>query len=313
MNWSGADLAGAGDDDRRVLHRAVLRELVDDARHGGLLLPDGDVEAVNALALLVDDRVDGDGGLARLAVADDELALARGRWGPCASMALMPVCSGSLTGWRARMPGALISTRRRCGVSIGPLPSMGCPSALTTRPTSASPTGTSRMRPVRLTTEPSLTPVDVAEERRADVVVLEVEHEAHQAAGELEQLAGHGALEAVDAGDAVADAEHGARLGREGGLLVVLDLLLDDREISSARSCIVVSSWVPLDLETGGAATYRPGIMASRSDCKRVRSDPSKIRSPTRVTTPAMSAGSSKRLTTTCLPVIRSSCACSRA
>ena len=75
MNWSGADLARAGDDDGRVLHRAVLRELVDDAGDGRLLLPDGDVEAVNALALLVDDRVDRDGGLAGLAVADDELAL----------------------------------------------------------------------------------------------------------------------------------------------------------------------------------------------------------------------------------------------
>src|SRR5690606_26509360 len=68
-------LARARDDDRRVLHRAVLRELVDDGGDRGLLLADGDVEAVNALALLVDDRVDRDGGLARLAVADDELAL----------------------------------------------------------------------------------------------------------------------------------------------------------------------------------------------------------------------------------------------
>ena len=31
---------------------------------------------MHVLALLVDDRVDGDGGLAGLAVADDELALA---------------------------------------------------------------------------------------------------------------------------------------------------------------------------------------------------------------------------------------------
>ena len=68
-------LARAGHDDGRVLHRAVLRELVDDARDGRLLLPDGDVEAVNALPLLVQDRVDRDGGLADLAVADDELAL----------------------------------------------------------------------------------------------------------------------------------------------------------------------------------------------------------------------------------------------
>ena len=41
------------------------------------------------------------------------------RWprpiGIIASMALMPVCSGSFTGWRAMMPGALISTRRTLG------------------------------------------------------------------------------------------------------------------------------------------------------------------------------------------------------
>jgi len=40
-----------------------------------LLLPDSDVEAVNPKTLLVDDRVDRDGGFARLAVADDEFAL----------------------------------------------------------------------------------------------------------------------------------------------------------------------------------------------------------------------------------------------
>ena len=30
------------------------------------------------------------------------------------SMALMPVCSGSLTGWRSTMPGALNSIGRNC-------------------------------------------------------------------------------------------------------------------------------------------------------------------------------------------------------
>ena len=63
---------------------------------------------------------------------------------------------GSVTGWRWMMPGAFTSTRPRVLVSIGPLPSMGMPSALTTRPTTASPTGTSMMRPVRFTVSPSL-------------------------------------------------------------------------------------------------------------------------------------------------------------
>src|SRR5438093_33345 len=39
---------------------------------------------------------------------------------------------------------------------MGPLPSIGSPSAFTTRPTSASPTGTCAMRLVRLTMSPSL-------------------------------------------------------------------------------------------------------------------------------------------------------------
>ena len=78
------------------------------------------------------------------------------RWprpiGVMASMALMPVCSGSLTGWRPTMPGAWTSIRRVWSVAIGPLPSIGSPRALTTRPSRASPTGTERIRPVALTT-----------------------------------------------------------------------------------------------------------------------------------------------------------------
>src|SRR5581483_7883844 len=78
------------------------------------------------------------------------------RWprpiGIMASIAFSPVCSGSCTDLRATMPGALISTLRSSAPLIAPLPSIGCPSALTTRPTSPSPTGTDAILPVRLTT-----------------------------------------------------------------------------------------------------------------------------------------------------------------
>ncbi len=50
------------------------------------------------------------------------------------SIALMPVWSGSFTGWRSTMPGATMSMKRRASLSIGPLPSIGSPSASTTRP-----------------------------------------------------------------------------------------------------------------------------------------------------------------------------------
>ncbi len=51
------------------------------------------------------------------------------RWprpmGVMASMALMPVCSGSCTGWRSTIPGAWISMRRMMGSTSGPLASTG--------------------------------------------------------------------------------------------------------------------------------------------------------------------------------------------
>ena len=65
------------------------------------------------------------------------------------SMALMPVCSGTDTPLRSMMPGASFSMGRVSFVSAGPLPSMGSPSAFTTRPSSASPTGTDSALPVR--------------------------------------------------------------------------------------------------------------------------------------------------------------------
>jgi hypothetical protein len=77
--------------------------------------------------------------------------------GIIASIALMPVCSACFTGARSTMPGALSSIRRVSAARIGPFPSIGCPSALTTLPQSSGPTGTSAMRPVRRTSVPSIT------------------------------------------------------------------------------------------------------------------------------------------------------------
>src|SRR6185503_2566653 len=66
----------AGRDDDGVLHRAGVLERLHDLGDRRLLLTDGVVDADDAEALLIDDGVDRDGGLARLAVTDDELALA---------------------------------------------------------------------------------------------------------------------------------------------------------------------------------------------------------------------------------------------
>jgi hypothetical protein len=81
------------------------------------------------------------------------------RWprpiGVIASMALMPVCSGSLTPWRSITDAACSSSTRWVSASMSPRPSMALPSGSTTRPRKLSPTGTERMLPVRLTGWPS--------------------------------------------------------------------------------------------------------------------------------------------------------------
>ncbi len=83
------------------------------------------------------------------------------RWprpiGVMASMALIPVCSGSFTFWRCTTDGACSSRARSSVPSISPLPSSGTPSGSTTRPRNPSPTGTDSTSPVRRTCWPSST------------------------------------------------------------------------------------------------------------------------------------------------------------
>ena len=69
----------------------------------------------------------------------------------------------------------------------------------------------------------------VAEDDDADVVGLEVQRHAGDAAGELDHPAGLHVVEPVDTRDAVAHRQHLADLGDLSLLAEVLDLLLEDR------------------------------------------------------------------------------------
>ena len=73
---NGRRVRRRGGDHHRVVHGAVLPQGLHGVGHRRALLADGHVDALHVLALLVQDRVHGDGGLTGLAVADDELPLA---------------------------------------------------------------------------------------------------------------------------------------------------------------------------------------------------------------------------------------------
>mmetsp|Transcript_13634 Transcript_13634/g.33518 ORF Transcript_13634/g.33518 Transcript_13634/m.33518 type:complete len:413 (-) Transcript_13634:136-1374(-) len=80
----GRSVRGGGRHDDGVLEGTRLLEQLDQLSHGGALLADGHVHAVHAVVLvgllvaglLVQDAVHGNGGLAGLAITDDQLTLA---------------------------------------------------------------------------------------------------------------------------------------------------------------------------------------------------------------------------------------------
>ena len=72
---------GAGSDELASITmlyfmRVVFFQGLDDLGDGGTLLPDGDIDTNHIAAALVQDGVHRHGGFARLAVADDQFALA---------------------------------------------------------------------------------------------------------------------------------------------------------------------------------------------------------------------------------------------
>ena len=72
-----------------------------------------------------------------------------------------------------------------------------------------------------------------AEERRADIILLEVQSDAVDVVWKLQQFSCGYSVEAVDSGDAIARGQHGPDLLNLDCFIIVLDLLPDD----SANFC----------------------------------------------------------------------------
>ena len=68
-------VTSVGDDNDGVVHRARCLQGFVYLRNGGELLTNGDIDAIDVLAALVDDGIDGDGRLTCLTVADNQLTL----------------------------------------------------------------------------------------------------------------------------------------------------------------------------------------------------------------------------------------------
>ena len=177
---------------------------------------------------LVDDRVDRDRRLAGAAVADDQLALA--------AADVRHRVDRLDAGLERLLHRLALDHARRLELeraALGGLDRAGAVERVAERVDDAAEQGIAdgdvddgAGPPDRLAL---LDLLPLAEEGDADVVLLEVERDADDAVLELEPLQRDGVLEPVDAGDPVADLEHGAHLGEVGLDVVLLDPRLEDR------------------------------------------------------------------------------------
>src|SRR5205085_4494748 len=125
-----------------------------------------------------------------------------------------------------------------------------------------------------------------AEDHDADVVGFEVQRHAAGAVLELDHFTGLDVVEAIDAGDAVADGQHLSDFGNFGFLAEILDLVLEDR--GNFR----------------GADVHQPAsFIACLIELSLVRSELSTMRLPSLTTRPPMIAESTLTLSATSLPV----------
>ena len=220
-------LRGGGRHHDGVVHGAVLPELIDHLGHGGALLAHGDIDTGDVAALLVDDGVDADRGLAGLAVADDQLPLAA----PDGDHGV----DGLEPGLQRLHHRLALNDAGSLELDAAALRGLDGAAAVDGLAERVHDPASQRVAHRDLDDAAGavdavtfLDEVRLAEQRRADVVLLEVERHAEHVVGELQELSGGGVVETVDPGDAVARGQDGADLLDGDALVVVLDLLLDD-------------------------------------------------------------------------------------
>src|SRR4051795_10602553 len=283
---------GSGDDDG-IFQRALLFQHFHELRHRRALLADRDVDAIQldllvpggVERLLVEDGVERDRGLAGLAVADDQLALAA---------ADRDQRVDRLEAGRHRLVDRFArNDAGRLDVDTLALGRLNRPLAVDRIAErvdhAAEQAFAHRGIDDGAGALDGLAFLDLAvstEDHDPDVVGLEIQGHAPGAVLELHHLAGLDVVEAVDAGNAVADGQHLSEFGDLSLLAEILDLVLED--CGNFR----------------GADVHQPAsFIACLIELSLVRSELSTMRLPSLTTSPPMIDGSTFTWGVTSLPV----------
>src|SRR3984893_12858118 len=285
-------IGGGGGHDDRVVERALLLQHPDELGYGRALLPDRDIDAIELDLLvaggvegfLVEEGIERDRGLAGLAVADDELALAaadRDQGVDRLEAGRHRLVHGFAWDDAGRLHvHALAPAHDRALVvdRIAERIDDAAEQALADRYVHDGAGALDDLAFLDLAV--------LAEDDDADIVGFEIERHAAYAVLELDHLAGLHIVEAVDARNAVADRQHLTDL-RDFGLLVeIFDLLLED----GGDFC--------------GADIHQPtSFIACLRALSLVRSELSTMRLPSLTTSPPMIDASTLTSSFTSIPV----------
>ena len=210
-----------------MVHRTVLFELAHQRGNRGVLLPDRDVDTLNAGAFLVDDGIHGNRGLAGLAVADDQLALAAADRNhridglQTGLNRLVDRLTGDDTGGDLLDRGGARCLNRTLAVDR---------IAQRIHDASEQPLADRHLEDASRAAHPiAFGQMGVlTQDHRADRVALEVQRKPEGVAGELQHLVVLGVRETVHAHDTVGQADDGAFGPRLGLKIELLDLLFDE-------------------------------------------------------------------------------------
>ena len=223
----GRRIGSGGGNDDGVIHGAEVLELVDNLSHRRTLLPDSDINADDVLPLLVNDGVESNGSLAGLAVADDQFTLATADRHHGVDRLetglhrLMDRFTGNDAG------GFDFDLTVGVGLDLAETVD-GVTDAVDNATDEGFADRNLNDTLGALDGVAFFNVVRFAEDRRTDVVFFEVENHPHGVAGEFEQLAGHGLVEAIDTGDTVTDRDDRTGFADFNFAPEIFDLLLDN-------------------------------------------------------------------------------------
>ena len=207
-----------------VFHRAIVRQDLHDLRDGRTLLSDRAINTNHVAAALVDDRVQNDGGLSRLPVSNDQLALSA------------PDRNHRVNGLDSRLHRLAhrlpVNHARR--QTLQRIPLIRLNGSLIVYRVSQRVYHAPEHRIAHRHGHNFIRPLDdvsffdlcvVSQQHYAHLIFFQVQRDSENVIRKREHLARHAFIQPVNARNSVADRDHRSHFVNRQRLLIVLDLL----------------------------------------------------------------------------------------